>query len=56
MITFLDLLFGLASSVLEQYGKKLPAELVSATQAAVDAWATHRSDVVTKAALEAERG
>jgi hypothetical protein len=39
-----------------QHGQKLPAELVAAAQSAVDAWAAHRADVVTKANLEAQRG
>lgn len=56
MITLLDVGFALVESVLSKYSGKLPAQLVTAGQAAVDAWAAHRDDVITKANLEAQRG
>ena len=56
MITLIDLAFAALQTVLKDHGPKLPAGLIEAIQAAVDAWAEHRSDVVTKAALEAQRG
>jgi len=56
MIGLLDVGFTIVESVLQKYGQKLPAELVTASQAAVDAWAAHRADVVSKANLEAQRG
>lgn len=54
-IVLLDLAFGFVDQLLKDHGQKLPAELTEAAQAAVDAWAKHRADVVTKAALEAQR-
>jgi hypothetical protein len=48
--------FGLLEMALQKHGMKLPAELVQAGQSAVDTWAKHRADVVTKDALEAQRG
>ena len=56
MISLLDMGFGLVEMLLAKHGHKLPAELVEAGQAAVDAWAKHRADVVTKANLEEQRG
>lgn len=56
MITLADIVFGFLSMFLSQHGQKLPAELVAAGQAAVDAWAAHRDDVVTQANLESQRG
>jgi len=56
LITLADIAFGFVEMLLAKHGQKLPAELVQATQSAVDAWAKHRSDVATKAALEAQRG
>jgi len=56
MVSLLDIGFGLVEMVLQKYNQKLPAELVTAGQAAVDAWAAHRDDVVSKANLEAQRG
>jgi hypothetical protein len=56
LITLADLGFGLLEMLLSKHGNKLPAQLVLAAQAAVDAWAIHRADVVTKEALEAQRG
>ncbi len=56
MISLADIGFGLLEMLLSKHGRKLPAELVQAAQAAVDSWAQHRGDVVTKANLEAQRG
>lgn len=55
-ITLFDLVFGFLGNILSTHKDKLPAELVSAVQAAVDSWAAHRDDLVTKANLEAQRG
>jgi len=41
---------------LGKMSNKLPAEVSSAVQAAIDAIAAHRKDVVTKVNLEAQRG
>lgn len=48
-LTFLQLFLGKMSS-------KLPAQVVAAVQAAVDALAAHRTDLLTKANFEAQRG
>ncbi len=56
MISLADVGFGFLELLLQKHGQKLPAELVQAAQAAVDSWAQHRGDVVTKANLEAQRG
>ncbi len=41
---------------LSNSGSKLPAEVLSAVQAAVAALEAHHNDLITKAALEANRG
>lgn len=56
MITLADIAFGFVEMLLQKHGQKLPAELVDAAQKAVDAWAAHRADAVTKENLEAQRG
>lgn len=56
MISLLDMGFGLLELVLSKYKSKLPAELATAAQSAIDAWAAHRDDVITKDALESQRG
>lgn len=52
-------LLDLGLSILEQYlGKlkdQLPEDVVAAVQAAIDALAAHKNDLVTKVNLEAQR-
>lgn len=55
-IAILDLGLSFLQSFLGNLKSKLPAEVVAAVQSAIDAIAAHKSDVVTKAALEAQRG
>jgi hypothetical protein len=54
-ITLLDIAFGFLGAILKNHGQQLPAELVTSAQAAIDAWATHRADAITKAQLEQSR-
>ena len=44
------------SAFLESSGNKLPAEIVSAVGNVISQLEAHKNDVVTKAALEAQRG
>lgn len=37
-------------------GAKVPAELVTSIQAAIDALLQHKNDIITKANLDAQRG
>jgi hypothetical protein len=37
-------------------GAKLPAEILAAIQAAIDALVTHKADVINKSNLDAQRG
>lgn len=55
-ITLLDLGISFLQSFLGGLKNKLPAEIVTAVQATIDALAAHKDDVVTKANLEAQRG
>lgn len=48
-VTFLQMFLGKLSN-------QVPAEVVAAVQAAIDALAKHKDDLITKAALEAQRG
>lgn len=50
-----DLAFGFLAQLLQDHKQKLPAELVTATQNAVDSWATHKDDVITAANIDAHR-
>jgi len=54
-ITLLDLSFAFLQAILGKLKSQLPAELATAAQAAVDAWAAHKNDVITQASLEAQR-
>jgi len=56
LITLADMGFSFIEMLLQKHGQKLPLELVTATQSAVDSWAKHRADVVTRDALEQQRG
>lgn len=55
-ITLLDLGYSFLEMFLGKLKNKLPAEVVQAIQAATDAIAAHRTDEVTKANLESQRG
>ena len=55
-LTLIDLGLSFLTMFLGKMSNKLPAEVSSAVQAAIDAIATHRKDVVTKVNLEAQRG
>lgn len=54
-VPVIDLFIGLAEAFIGKTSTKLPAEVLAAVQAAIDALATHRNDVITKAAFEAQR-
>jgi len=56
IIGAIDAAFGLLEQLLSKNKNQLPTELVTAAQKAVDAWAEHRDDLITKANLEAQRG
>lgn len=56
MITLADMGFGLLELLLSKHRSKLPVDLVTAAQNALDAWAVHRNDVVNRDNLEAQRG
>lgn len=55
-ITLLDLGLTFLGQFLGKLKNKLPAEVVTSIQAAIDALSAHKDDVVTKANLEAQRG
>lgn len=56
MIEVVDLGLTFLQMFLGKYAKGLPAEVIAAVQASVDALAAHKDDLITKAALEAQRG
>lgn len=56
MIELLDLGISLTQMFLSKLGNKVPSELVALGQAFVDAAIAHKADLITKAALEANRG
>lgn len=56
MIELVDLGLGLLETYLGKLKSNLPVEVVTAIQAAIDALAAHKSDLITKANLEANRG
>lgn len=56
-LTLLDL----GISFLQQYlsgikGAKLPAEIIAAVQASIDAIAAHKADIISKSNIDALRG
>jgi hypothetical protein len=55
-ITLIDLGISFLESFLSGLKNKLPAEVVAAVQAAVDALAAHKADALTKANFESQRG
>lgn len=55
-LTLLDLGMSFLEAFLSKLKNKLPAEVATAVQAAIDAIAKHKDDSVTKIALEAQRG
>jgi hypothetical protein len=54
--TLIDLGFSFLQSFLGSLKNKLPANVVTALQAAIDALAAHKADILTKANFEAQRG
>lgn len=57
MILAIELALALAKPLLAQLVKsKAPGEIIDATSAAIDSWDRHRSDLLTKANFEAQRG
>ncbi len=53
----IDLGLTLLQAILSKYQKnKAPVEVTAAIQAAIDAVLAHKDDVITKAALESQRG
>lgn len=56
MIEFIDLGLGVLETILSKLKSQVPVEVVTAMQAAIDALAAHKNDLVTKANLEAQRG
>jgi hypothetical protein len=57
MILAIELALALAKPLLAQLVKsKAPQDIIDATSAAIDAWDKHRADLITKPALEAQRG
>ena len=57
MISILDLLLPLFGGLLDQLTKSsAPTTVTDAVKAAIDALAAHQQDLITKAALEANRG
>lgn len=56
MIEVIDLGLTFLQMFLGKMSNKLPAEVVASIQAAVDALVLHKNDLITKAALEAQRG
>lgn len=55
MIETVDLALGILETLLGKLKSQWPTEVATAVQAAIDAVAAHKSDLVTKAALEAQR-
>lgn len=55
-IQLIDLGVGLLETLLGKLKSQVPAEVAAAVQAAIDALAAHRDDLITKANLDAERG
>lgn len=55
-LTLLDLGFTFLNTFLGSLRNKLPAEVVASVQAAMDAILKHKNDVITKGALESQRG
>lgn len=55
-ITLIDLGFAFLQNFLGSLKSKLPAEVAAALQAALDALAAHKADLLTKANFEAQRG
>lgn len=55
-LVVIDLGLTFLQSFLAKTGHALPAEVVTSIEAAVVALQAHKDDLVTKAALEAQRG
>ena len=54
-LALLDLGLSFFNTYLAKLGHKLPAEVVAAIQAAIDAITEHQTDIISKANLEKER-
>jgi hypothetical protein len=55
-LTLLDLGFTFLNTFLGSLRNKLPAEVATSLQTAIDAILKHKNDVISKGALEAQRG
>lgn len=55
-VPLIDLGIALLESFLGKLKSKIPLEVAQAVQAAIDALASHKNDLITKANLEAQRG
>lgn len=56
MIELIDLGLSFLQPFLQKLHSQIPAEVEAAVQAAIDALVAHKQDLITKAALEAQRG
>lgn len=56
MIELIDLGMTFLEMFLGKLKTQIPAEVVTAVQAAIDALAAHKQDLISKANLEAQRG
>lgn len=56
MIPVIDLAITFLEMYLGKMSNKLPAEVVAAIGAAIDALSAHKTDLLTKANMEAARG
>jgi len=56
MIEIVDLGLSFLQMFLGKFKSQLPAEIVASVQAAVDALAAHKDDLITKQNLENQRG
>jgi hypothetical protein len=56
LLPLLDVGLSFLQTFLSHTKSNVPSEVAGAVQAAIDAIAAHRNDLVTKAALDAQRG
>lgn len=56
MIELIDLGVTFLQMFLGKLSNQLPAEVLAAVEAAINALDAHKNDLITKAALEAQRG
>jgi len=56
VITVIDIGLSFLEGYLSRLRDQLPVHVVAAVQAAIDALAAHKADLITKQNLEAQRG